>query len=1104
MKGFLQLLPLVILWACSSQPEPPVPSDANTLFQKLTAAETNIDFENTLKVKEDFDVFRYRNYYNGGGVGIADFNNDGLADVYLTSNMGDNKLYLNKGNWKFEDITEKAGVKGTKVWSTGVSIVDINADGFLDIYVCNAGDVKGGNRENELFINNGNLTFTNKAEEYGLADKGFSTHAAFFDYDKDGDLDCYVLNNSYRPVSTLGYKNLRNQRDEFGGHKLYRNDEGHFKDVSEFAGIYGSVIGFGLGVTVGDVNQDGWPDLYVSNDFYERDYLYINKQDGTFAESLEHYMGHISMFSMGADLADLNNDGYPEIFSTDMYPEDDYRLKTISSFETYDVYQLRLKNGYYHQFMRNMLHRNNQDGTFSEIGEMAGVSATDWSWGALMTDFDNDAYKEIFVCNGIARDLTNQDFIDFLGSSEQMRLAIEGKKIDFNEFVNKMPSVKISNHMFTQQGDLMFKNVAAKWGLAEPSFSNGAAYGDLDNDGDMDLIVNNVNQQAFVYRNQSRQITGNHSISLTFKGNGKNVFGLGANVKAFVKGQILLYDHMPIRGFQSSMDYKTIIGIGNNTVIDSLLVYWPDGSSETKRHVSADTTLLLDHKNAIKPVINKTAASPKALLAEVKYNEIRHVENSYNDFDRDRLLYHMLSTQGPAFAKADLNNDGMDDFFLGSSVGQASTVYLQQPGNTFRKMKTPVFDADTLSEDVDAVFFDADNDKDLDLYVVTGGSENTIQSNATLDRFYENKGLKNGEPVFEKKKNIPESYQSGSCVRAADIDNDGDIDLFVGTRVVPSYYGMPCDQYILINDGKGVFSDATSAWAPNLKQFGMVTDAKWFDYDGDKLPDLMIVGEWLPITIFKNNGKKLEKIPSIPGLDNTDGWWNRILMADLDNDGDSDFVIGNLGRNSKFRPTVASPITLYVSDFDQNGSVEPIFAFEKDGKQYPVALRQDIIKQMSSLKRKFIYYKDYASKTIPGIFDAKLLERATVLKFSQPNSVVLMNEGNGKFSLKPLPLEAQVSPIFGMETMDVNNDQKPDLVVGGNLFSVKPEIGRYDALHGLVLTGDGHGNFTPLKSRESGLSIDGEVRYIQTLSGKENKTLAFIRNNNSIRFYRAQ
>lgn len=1093
----------LVVAACSQSVEVPGPGK-ETLFRRLPASETGLVFENNLAVKEDFDVFRYRNYYNGGGVGIGDFNNDGLPDVYLTSNMGDNKLYLNKGSWKFEDITEKAGVKGSKVWSTGVSIADVNADGLLDIYVSNAGDVKGGNRENELFINNGNLTFTERAVEFGLADRGFSTHAAFFDYDRDGDLDCYVLNNSYRPVSSLGFRNLRYERDEFGGHKLYRNDQGHFNDISEAAGIYGSVIGFGLGVTVGDVNQDNWPDLYISNDFYERDYLYINQHDGTFRESLEQYMGHISMFSMGGDLGDLDNDGYPEIFTVDMLPDDIYRLKTLSSFETYDVYQLRLRNGYYHQFMRNMLHQNNRDGSFSEIGELAGVAATDWSWGALMVDFNNDLYKEIYVCNGIYKDVTNQDFVEFLGNSEQMRAAIEGKQIDFKDFVERMPSVKLSNHMFTRQGDWRYSNVASEWGLGEPSFSNGAAYGDLDNDGDFDLVVNNVNQEVFVFQNRSREQSANHFLAVTLKGYAQNTFGLGANIKAYAGGQILCFDHMPIRGFQSSMDYKMIVGLGKYTQADSVVVMWPDQKMETLRAVKADQTLEFDHSRAVEGGL-MPLPTPRALLTPEKFTEILHQENAFNDFDRDRLQYTMLSTQGPAFTTTDLNGDGLDDFFIGGAIGHAGNIYLQKAGQAFTALPGTVFAADSLYEDVDAVFFDADGDRDQDLYVVTGGSEYTTQSALNADRFYENKGLKNGVPVFEKTANrIPAIYQSGSCVRPADIDGDGDLDLFVGTRVLPTYYGLPCDQLLFVNDGRGNFTEAGASVAPGLKKLGMVTDARWFKYDNDAFPDLLVVGEWMPVTIFRNNGKALERVNAVAGLERSDGWWNAIHAADLDGDGDDDFVLGNLGLNTKFKPTAQSPLTLYVNDFDQNGSMEPIFAFERNGATYPLALRQDIIKQMSSMKRKFVYYKDYADKSIADIFDPKLLERATTLHFYQPQTVVMMNDGAfaGGFRLLPLPVQAQVSPVYGIESADVNADGHIDLVLGGNLLAVKPEVGRLDAMHGLVLTGDGKGSFTALGSRQSGVKLEGEVRHIQQMKSKGKTVLAFVRNQQAIQFYR--
>lgn len=1068
------------------------------IFKKQNSTETGIKFQNNLKVLDDFDVFRYRNFYNGGGVGIADFDNNGLADIYLISNMGDNQLYHNLGNWKFEEIGKKAGVQGTRVWSTGVSIVDVNADGLLDIYVSNAGDVDGGNRENELFINNGDLTFTDKAAFYGLNDKGFSTHAAFFDFDKDGDLDCYVLNNSYQPASSLGYRNLRSVRDELGGHKLYRNDAGHFFDISEHAGIYGSVIGFGLGVTVGDVNQDGWPDMYISNDFYERDYLYINNRQGGFDEQLEEYMGHISMFSMGADMADLNNDGYPEIFSTDMLPEKDERLKTMIAFETYDTYQLRLKNGYYNQFMRNMLHLNTRNGKFVEIGELAGVAATDWSWGALMVDLNNDQYKEIFVTNGINKDVTNQDFVE-LGSSDQIRAALEGKKIDFRHIVDEMPSTKISNYLFERQGDLKYANRSSQYGLDEPSFSNGAAYGDLDNDGDLDLIVNNVNQEVFVYKNNTREQSDNNFLSISFKGYDKNTFALGTVVKAYVGDKVLAFDHMPNRGFQSSMDYKMVIGLGLASEIDSLIIEWPDRKIQILKSVMANQHILADHSFSI--FKDSSAQSVKPFLQLANGEDINHIENSYNDFDRDRLQYHMLSTQGPAFAHGDLNADGLDDVFIGGGVGGVGKILIQKSRERFKSIQMIAFEMDSLAEDVDAAFVDVDGDRDLDLYVVTGGSEHTGQSPYRLDRLYLNTGTVSS-PMFEKNGlAIPNMYQSGSCVRPADFDKDGDMDLFVGTRVIPGYYGHPCDQFLLINDGHGKFSDGTLQLAKGLKHLGMVTDATWSDYDNDGWIDLLIVGEWMPVTIFRNTGGRFSRVLNVPGLNKSEGWWNVIHASDLDGDNDVDLVLGNNGINSRFKPTFDSPILLYVNDFDHNGSQEPIFGFIQAGKEYPMALRQDIIKQMSSMKKKFVFYKDYAGKTIADIFDKNLLEKSVQLKFYQPHTSVLMNHGKQGFELKQLPVEAQFAPVYGIATMDINNDKNLDLILGGNLFAVKPEVGLYDAMHGLILFGNGKGDFNPVDATLSGLDLQGEVRHVAIIDGNGKKLIAFIRNNAVSKIY---
>jgi enediyne biosynthesis protein E4 len=1079
---------------------------ADALFRKLSKTETGIDFVNELITSEDFDVFRYRNFYNGGGVGIGDINNDGLSDIYLTSNMGKNRLYLNKGNFTFEDITDRAGVAGTKIWSTGVSLADVNGDGWLDIYVCNSGDVKGNRRENELFINNGNLTFTERAATYGLADKGFSTHAVFFDYDRDNDLDCYVLNNSFLPISTLGFRNLRDERDPNGGDKLFRNDNGRFVDVSTTAGIFGSIIGFGLGVTVGDVNRDNWPDLYVSNDFYERDYLYINNTDGTFSEKLEEYMSHISMFSMGADMGDLNNDGYPEIFSTDMLPEDNRRLKTMSSFETYDVYQLRLKNGYYHQYMRNMLQLNNRGQSFSEIGQLAGVSATDWSWGALIADFDNDGYKEILVCNGIYKDLTDQDFVEYLGSSEQVEAVMKGKKVDFKHYVEKMKSQKLSNYMFKRRSDLQYRNVALEWGLDEPSFSNGAAYGDLDNDGDLDLVINNVNQEIFVYKNQTQDKTNKSFLTFTFEGPEGNKFGLGVVVDVILKnGEIVSYEYFPTRGFQSSMDYKMTIGLGDSRP-DSIYITWPDGKMQVLHNPTLNQNLRLRHKDAVKQAKPLTTKSTP-LFQEQKRGQLVHVENDFNDFDRDRLLYHMLSTQGPAFASGDVNRDGMEDMFLGGAAGVAGKLFVQTKAGLFRHVEVPAFYDDRDAEDVSAEFFDADNDGDLDLYVVSGGSENLSQSSAIVDRLYYNESEKTDRPLFKKANadRVPALYNSGSCVRSADIDNDGDLDLFVGNHSIPSYYGISVGQSILINDGSGRFTDRTKQIAPGLERFGMVTDAVWFNFDKNGYPDLMVVGEWLSPAIFINNEGKLEKLKNGNGLDSLNGWWNSVSAADIDKDGDTDFLMGNLGLNSKFQPSPRSPISLYVNDFDQNGSMEPIFTFTHEGREYPFALRQDLIKQMSSFKKKFVYFRDYADKQVLGVVEEKLLNRADKLKFYEARSGILKNEGDGRFTFEPFPLEAQFSPVYSIAAFDANDDGNLDLVAGGNLFSVKPEVGRYDAMAAILLLVDGLGGFTPIPKHESGLDLQGQVRAIALLSTKQNrKELAFILNDDTTKFYLAK
>ncbi len=785
-----------------------------------------------------------------------------------------------------------------------------------------------------------------------------------------------------------------------------------------------------------------------------------------------------------------------------MLPDDDYRLKTITFFESYDVYQIKIKNGYYHQYMRNMLQINNHDGTFSEVGELAGVSATDWSWGALLADFDNDGYKEIFVSNGIYRDVTDQDFLEYMANEENIRAALEGRKIDYQRVIKQMPSHKLNNYLFARDSMLHYKNVAQSWGIDEPSFSNGAAYGDLDNDGDLDLIVNNVNQELFVYQNQSSARKNNHYISLSFKGKDKNTFGLGAKVEIFRGPEIIAQENMPIRGYESSMDYKLVIGVGIKPVIDSMTVTWPDGSVQDFSNLPADQHLTLDQQNATSLRAIKRSGPAKApLMKEVDLASFRHDENEYNDFNDQRLLYEMLSTEGPALATGDVNGDNLDDFYIGGAKGQIGAIFLQKKDGTFKKLNTPTFDADSASEDVDAIFFDADNDADLDLYVVSGGNEYPVDAPELQDRLYINYGLANGSPAFIKSvQALPDIKKNGSCVSASDYDHDGDLDIFLGTRAVAGRYGMPADQYVFENDGTGQFKNVSDR-SPDLKKLGMVTDARWFDYNADGFMDLAIVGDWMPLTILRNTGNGFQK-EDIPSLQHTSGWWNTIEASDVDGDGDTDFIAGNLGLNSKFKPTRSTPVSLYVGDLDQDGSVEQVYAYRKNGIDYPMGLKQDLAKQMNFLNKKFVYYKDYADKSMRDVFGNDRLKNAAVLTVEEDRTMIFVNNGADGFSKKILPVEAQVAPVFSIRSVDVNNDNKLDLVLGGNLFSVKTEIGRFDALHGLVLLDEENGDFRSLPFTASGFRVMGQVRSIGLAEGNGQRILVVAQNNDVVKFFR--
>ncbi|MBL7862648.1 MAG: VCBS repeat-containing protein [Cyclobacteriaceae bacterium] len=1090
---------LVLVFGCQPKENP---TAANSLFRLIPPENSQIDFVNSLTYTEEINPYTFKNFYNGGGVGLGDFNQDGLLDIFFSGNQVSNRLYLNQGNFSFKDITESAGLFSEGSWTTGISIADINADGLPDIYLCKSGPPDGKDRHNQLWINNGDLTFTEWAEQYGLNFKGLSTHAAFFDYDQDGDLDCYLLNNSIRSVG--GYDLRKDQRlipDALGGNKLLRNDSGKYVDVSQTAGIYTSEIGFGLGVTIGDVNLDGWLDIYVSNDFFERDYLYINQQNGSFKETLQDYITELSMGSMGADMADINNDCLPDIFVTEMLPETDDRLKTKAQFENWDKYKLSASQGYGHQFGRNVLQVNTGNGTFREIGRLAGVHATDWSWGALIFDMDNDGLKDIFVANGIYKDLLDQDFVNFIANPAMIRNILKEQGNVIKRLVDSIPSNSLANYAFHNQGDLRFVNQANEWGLNVPTFSNGSAYGDLDNDGDQDLILNNVNMPAFLYENRANEVLQNNSVTINLNGPASNRHGLGAKIKMKTESQWQYQEVSPMRGFMSTVDTRLHFGLGSAAQIDSIIVTWPGGKESLLTGQPVNQFITVDFKSAHDPIQSRKKSNPSLLFNEVKPNGVNfvHRENEFNDFDRDRLLFNMISNEGPCLCVGDVNNDGLDDFYVGGAKGQAGVLYQQTPSGNYLTKNKALFQQDQESEDTGCIFFDANKDGLLDLYVASGSIEFSSSAIALADRLYFNTG--NGQ--FKKSNQIlpvTTRFESTAAVDAADYDQDGDLDLFVGVRSIPFAYGLPGNGYILNNDGKGVFTNVTQQICPALLEIGMITAARWGDINQDLQPDLVVAGEWMPIRSFINvNGSLVDQSNDF-GLSQSNGWYHTLELTDLNGDGKLDIIAGNHGLNSQFKASLEQPVSLYINDFDQNGTLEQITTRYNGGTSFPLVLRNDLVSQIPALKKKFLHFRDYAGQRIEDIFPKALLDQSIRLDAYTLETALWLSQPDSRLVRSALPVEAQFTPVYSILSNDFDQDGKIDLLLGGNLYRAKPETGIYDGSFGVYLKGHGNGTFTAKRPDESGLFVKGEIRAMRFLKTRQNGLVVVARNSDSLVF----
>lgn len=1077
--------------------------DDTKLFSKMPSSKTGIKFKNLVTETDDFNILTYGNIYNGGGVAAGDVNNDGLVDLYFTGSMVGSRLYINQGDFEFKEIAKEAGVFAAGLWNTGTSMADVNGDGFLDIYICRSATTDPEKRRNVLFINNGDLTFTEKSKEYGLDDSGYSTEGTFFDFDRDGDLDVFLVNHSIQPYSSFRgtSQKLREKKIPDLVDKLYRNDNGKFTDISEEAGITSSVLGFGLSAKISDINNDQWPDIYLSNDFHEHDFLYINNGNGTFTERLKDYMGHTSHFSMGADIADINNDEKPDIITVDMLPEGNFRQKMVLGPDNYDKYKFLVNGGFHHQYMRNMLHLNQGD-SFSEIGQFSGVHSTDWSWSPLLADFDNDGFKDLFVTNGVKRDYTNMDFMNY-AVQKRLEEMDKGTEPAVKDLLENMPAIIEHNYSYKNNGDLTFKKTTDEWGLNGKSLSNGAAYADLDNDGDLDLIVNNTDLEASIYRNNANIHTQNHYIKLRLKGEGKNTNAIGTKVIVKLDTTSLYQELYPVRGFQSSIDPALIFGLGSINKIDQIKVIWPDGKVTTQKNIESNQTIVIEQSMALVNGTTISKPSVKTIFTKVVTDSLlnfAHKENNFNDFDRETLLLHKLSTQGPKLATADINGDGLTDYYIGGAKDQAGKLYIQNRNGTYRQSSS--FQKDTQYEDTGAVFFDANGDSKPDLYVTSGGNEEEAGHENYEDRLYLNQG--NGS--FSKKTNaLPNDLFSTSCVVPSDIDQDGDLDLFVGARLIPGLYPKAPASKLYLNNGNGKYSDATSEILGKNDEMGMVTNAVWNDLNLDGFQDLIVVGEFTPIRFFLNQNGKLSETTALKDPSKSTGWWNTIEPTDIDGDGDIDFIAGNFGENSQITASYENPATLFAKDFDNNGSLDPILCNYLQGKNYPIFSKDDLSNQLNFIKAKYVNYRDYATQSITDIFGKEELEDAIKLEARLFKSVILRNNGKGQFDIEPLPTEVQFAPVYSIVSFDIDYDEDQDLLLFGNFFGTRSRYGRYDANHGIILRNNGQGKFSVIDQLETGMKIMGEVRDAKIIKNNDNETLlAVAQNNGPLLLYKLQ